>query len=60
MVLLSSPGGVGYNLLILFAGLRLECKYAAKRIMEVTETSQPMREKILMELADVSSHSSFT
>ncbi|EPB67909.1 hypothetical protein ANCCEY_13002 [Ancylostoma ceylanicum] len=32
--------------------LRLECKYAAKRIMEVTETSQPMREKILMELAD--------
>lgn len=32
--------------------LRLECKYAAKRIMEVRETSQPMREKILMELAD--------
>ncbi|XGW09837.1 hypothetical protein V3C99_011810 [Haemonchus contortus] len=32
--------------------LRLECKYAAKRIMEVRETSQPMRERILMELAD--------
>ncbi|CAJ0607034.1 unnamed protein product [Cylicocyclus nassatus] len=32
--------------------LKLECKYAAKRIMEVTETSQSMRERILMELAD--------
>ncbi|KAK6034350.1 hypothetical protein COOONC_28144, partial [Cooperia oncophora] len=27
--------------------LRLECKYAAKRIMEVRETSQPMRDRIL-------------
>ncbi|WKX93715.1 hypothetical protein Q1695_011181 [Nippostrongylus brasiliensis] len=32
--------------------LRLECKYAAKRIMEVQNSSSPMRDKILNELAD--------
>lgn len=32
--------------------LQLECRYAVKRILEVTETSEAMREKILMELAD--------
>ncbi|KAE9418356.1 hypothetical protein Angca_001973, partial [Angiostrongylus cantonensis] len=32
--------------------LQLECRYAVKRILELTETSEAMREKILMELAD--------
>ncbi|KAJ1365036.1 hypothetical protein KIN20_025244 [Parelaphostrongylus tenuis] len=32
--------------------LKSECQYAVKRILELTETSEAMREKILMELAD--------
>ncbi|VDM53865.1 unnamed protein product [Angiostrongylus costaricensis] len=37
--------------------LQLECRYAVKRILELTETSETMREKILMELADVNDSS---